>query len=124
MSDQPKKLTKEDVERKMRESDEKKNKIIALVEEYVQSECPSILLIAHNKQGIILDIPLKGLPHFANEKLLMTEVLESHMARRVIMGLEHKIGAIVEQARQNIVKIITEQVAAKLTPKPDAGQKD
>ena len=109
MFGKPKKLTKEDVERKMRESDEKKNKIIAMVEDYVQSECRAIMLIAHNKEGIIMDIPLKGLPNFANEKLLMTEILESHMARRISMSLENKISVMIEQARQRLLSTLIEK---------------
>lgn len=110
MLNMSKKLTKEEMDKKIKESDEKKNKIIAMVEDYIGSECNSMMLIAHNKEGIILDIPLKGLPNFANEKLLMTELLEAHMVRRVTMGLEHKIGAIVAGSQKVIMEFVKNEL--------------
>lgn len=107
-------LTKDEMEKKIKESDEKKDKIIAMIEDYVQSECPSILLIAHNKQGIIMDIPLKGLPNFANEKLLMTELLEAHMARRVSINLERKIRAMIDSSQKSLMAFVVEEFSKKV----------
>ncbi|HUU40554.1 MAG TPA: hypothetical protein VMW42_06425 [Desulfatiglandales bacterium] len=98
------------MERKIKESDEKRNKLIAMVEDYVQGKCRAIMLVAHNEQGVILDIPLKGLPNFANEKLLMTELLEAHMVRRISMGLEHKIKAIVGGSQKAVEGFVRSEI--------------
>jgi len=114
MLDQPKKLTEEEMQQKIKESDEKRDKLIAMVEDYVQGKCRAIMLIAHNEAGIIMDIPLKGLPNFANEKLLMTELLEAHMVRRVTMGLERKIKAIVDASQKALAADIKRELAGML----------
>ena len=98
-------------EEKIKMLDEKRDKVIVDVEAYTGGKCKKILLIAQREDDIIIDIPLKGLPNFADEKLLMEEILEANLARRIVMGLQNKIQAMVNSN------------AAQILPKIEANNK-
>ena len=112
MVEKPKEMSQEE---KIRMLNERRDKVIAGIEGYVQGKCKKILLIVQREDDIIMDIPMKGLPNFADERLLMTELIEANMAMRVTRSMEHKIQVMVKKGTgetitsiNNLVRVVTD----------------
>ncbi len=119
MVDQRRELSEEERIKKVGELNKKRDKVMANIEEYVGAKCKKILLLAQREDNVIMDIPMKGLPNFADEKLLMTELIEANLTLRVIRGLEHKVQVMVNKGTAEISAAIKElgDIAAKAKKK-------